>query len=420
MTEEPMNDATLGATVNAVVSAPENTANGRFSAALIDWQRQHGRHTLPWQNTRDPYRVWLSEVMLQQTQVATVLDYYARFLNRFPDVGALAGATLDEVFGLWSGLGYYSRARNLHRCAQAVATLHGGQFPASSAALMELPGIGRSTAAAIAAFCFGERVAILDGNVKRVLTRVLAFDGDLALAKQERALWAQATDLLPQRGIEPYTQGLMDLGATLCSARSPSCLLCPVQPHCAAARDQTQSRFPVKSRKLKRSTREHLWLWLRWREQVWLVQRPPTGVWAGLWSLPEFDSQGTFDAGFGADFDAGVADQFGGQLAHTSGAVATHDGKRNDASPDPVTRLAARENVRENAYENAYERLPSFTHTLTHLDWTLHPLRLTVPPHCEAARVAQLVAPWPTGKWFSRDAALAAGLPAPLRKLLSA
>ena len=383
----------------------------QFSTALIEWQRQHGRHTLPWQNTRDPYRVWLSEVMLQQTQVATVLDYYERFLARFPDVTVLAAATLDEVFGLWSGLGYYSRARNLHRCAEAVTTLHGGQFPASSAALMELPGIGRSTAAAIAAFCFGERVAILDGNVKRVLTRVLAFDGDLAQAKQERALWAQATELLPQHGIEPYTQGLMDLGATLCSARSPSCLLCPVQPHCRAAREQSQLQFPVKTRKLKRGTREHLWLWLRWREQVWLVQRPPTGVWAGLWSLPEFDSQADFEAGF----EAGFNDRFGAHVAAPSNVVSTHDGDLDGPQAQRLTPPSAR------------EKLPSFTHTLTHLDWTLHPVRLSVPQHFETPRdadlvaklIEQLVAPWPTGRWFSRDAALAAGLPAPLRKLLT-
>ena len=414
------------------VVAAASAAGGEFSLALIDWQRQHGRHSLPWQNTRDPYRVWLSEVMLQQTQVATVLDYYARFLVRFPDVTVLAAATLDEVFGLWSGLGYYSRARNLHRCAQDVTTLHGGQFPASSAALMELPGIGRSTAAAIAAFCFGERVAILDGNVKRVLTRVLAFDGDLAQGKQERALWAQATELLPMRGIEPYTQGLMDLGATLCSARTPSCLLCPVQPHCRAARAQTQQRYPVKTRKLKRGTREHVWLWLRWREQVWLVQRPQTGVWAGLWSLPEFDSQRDFEAAFGGDFGGDFGANFGtGFEADLNDPRAATPGALTTAERDAVaavTRLSARENVLEkvresaveNALENALEKLPSFTHTLTHLDWTLHPVRLTLAQHVDAPRVAQLVAPWPTGRWFSRDAALAAGLPAPLRKLLSA
>jgi A/G-specific adenine glycosylase len=304
-----------------------------------------------------------------RTQVATVLPYYARFLDRFPSVAALAVAPQDDVLALWSGLGYYSRARNLHACARAVMTDHGGRFPTSSSLLQQLPGIGRSTAAAIAAFCFGERVAILDGNVKRVLTRVLGFDGDLAEAAQERVLWAHATRLLPAQDIEPYTQGLMDLGATLCLARSPSCLQCPVQPLCTASREGTPSRFPVKTRKLKRSRREHVWLWLVWRDQVWLVQRPERGVWAGLWSLPEFDDTATFD-------------------------------DTTDAWPGSA------------------EALPSFTHVLTHLDWRLHPVRWTLPARTGAARVAEMLSAWPTGRWFSRDEALAAGLPAPLRKLL--
>ena len=194
---------------------------------LVQWQTQHGRHDLPWQNTRDPYRVWLSEIMLQQTQVATAMAYYTRFLARFPNVVTLAGAALDDVLGLWSGLGYYSRARNLHRCAQQVVAEHGAVFPRTAALLQTLPGIGRSSAAAVAALCFGERVAILDGNVKRVLTRVLGFEADLASAANERALWALAHDLLPlldlQQTMPRYTQGVMDLGATLCTARQPRC-----------------------------------------------------------------------------------------------------------------------------------------------------------------------------------------------------
>jgi A/G-specific adenine glycosylase len=186
-----------------------------IAPALVAWQRVSGRSHLPWQNTRDPYRVWLSEVMLQQTQVGTVLGYYERFMARYPDVAALAAAPFDDVLALWSGLGYYSRARNLHRCAQAVVTVYGGCFPPSASALAELPGIGRSTAAAIAAFCFGERVAILDGNVKRVLSRVLAYGEDLARSSAERELWAQAQTLLPAESADmpAYTQGLMDLGA---------------------------------------------------------------------------------------------------------------------------------------------------------------------------------------------------------------
>jgi A/G-specific adenine glycosylase len=307
--------------------------------------------------------------MLQQTQVSTVLGYYERFLQRFPDVAALAAAPQDDVLALWSGLGYYSRARNLYRCAQVVVAEHGGKFPASSTALATLPGIGRSTAAAIAAFCFGERVAILDGNVKRVLTRVLAFDGDLAEGAQERALWGLATELLPQQGIEAYTQGLMDLGATLCLARAPQCLICPVHGACAAERAGDPQRYPVKTRKLKRGTREHVWLWLRWCEQVWLVQRPQQGVWAGLWSLPEFDSPATLEA--------------------TSAA-----------------------------WPGEVEPLPSFTHTLTHLDWTLHPCRWTLPDRCTVAQIAAITSAWPAGRWCGLDEALAMGLPAPLRKLL--
>jgi A/G-specific adenine glycosylase len=341
-----------------------------FARHLIDWQRSHGRHALPWQATRDPYRVWLSEIMLQQTQVATVLGYYQRFLQQFPDVAALAAASQEEVLALWSGLGYYSRARNLHRCAQLVMSEHGGAFPRTSAALATLPGIGRSTAAAIAAFCFGERVAILDGNVRRVLTRVLAFEGDLAIAAQERRLWEQATALLPAEGIESYTQGLMDLGATVCLARSPHCLLCPVAKDCAAATTGLQERYPVKSRKLKRGRREHVWLWLRWRQQVWLVLRPQSGVWAGLWSLPEFESTLRFD----------------------------------EASRD---------------WPGSGDALDSFTHTLTHLDWTLHPLRWTLPERSSKAVVDAITASLGEGRWFTLEAALAAGLPAPLRKLLA-
>jgi A/G-specific adenine glycosylase len=342
-------------------------ADQTFSTRIVEWQRSHGRHTLPWQRTRDPYRVWLSEIMLQQTQVSTVLGYYERFLERFPDVAALAAASIDDVFAMWSGLGYYSRARNLHRCAQAVVSEHGGQFPHSATQLAELPGIGRSTAAAVAAFCFGERVAILDGNVKRVLSRFLAFDDDLASSASERKLWDHATRLLPDEAIESYTQGLMDLGATVCVTRSPHCLLCPVQTDCQARQQDRPEAYPVKTRKLKRGKREHVWLWLQWRDQLWLTQRPDTGVWAGLWSLPEFDSGEAFDA---------LAEQWPG----------------------------------------AGEALDSFTHVLTHLDWRLHPIRWTLPPKAKAEQVTQVL---PAGRWFTLDEALAAGVPAPLRKLLA-
>jgi A/G-specific adenine glycosylase len=271
------------------------TSPGRdIAGRVVRWQASHGRSSLPWQNTRDPYRVWLSEIMLQQTQVKTVLGYYDRFLQRCPDVASLAAASLDEVLGLWSGLGYYSRARNLHRCAQAVVERHGGRFPASAAQLEQLPGIGRSTAAAIAAFCWDERAAILDGNVKRVLTRALAFDQDLAQQAAERTLWQSATELLPERAADmpAYTQGLMDLGATICLARNPSCLLCPLESVCEAKRMQTPQAFPVKTRKLRR-TAESLWLLQAKDGQgaVWLEKRPTPGVWGGLYCLPVFESR---------------------------------------------------------------------------------------------------------------------------------
>lgn len=307
--------------------------------------------------------------MLQQTQVGTVLGYYERFLQRFPDVKALAAASQDDVMSLWSGLGYYSRARNMHACAKAVVAEHGGTFPRSSEVLQTLPGIGRSTAAAIAAFCFGERVAILDGNVKRVLTRFLAFGDDLAVAKNERELWTKATELLPHEHIEPYTQGLMDLGATVCLARSPQCLLCPVLAHCAARRAGTQENYPVKTRKLKRGRRNNAWLWLTWGDELWLCQRPDSGVWAGLWSLPEYESPQALEA-----------------------ASATWPGTGSV--------------------------LPSFTHVLTHLDWTMHPLRWALPARTTKKQAAAITEALPAGAWFTLEEALAMGLPAPLRKLL--
>jgi len=338
---------------------------------VLRWQRQFGRHDLPWQGTRDPYRVWLSEIMLQQTQVATVRDYYLRFLQRFPDLRALAEAPLDDVLALWSGLGYYSRARNLHRCAQVVQREHGGVFPGSSQALARLPGIGRSTAAAIAAFCFGERVAILDGNVKRVLGRVLGFDGDLALAARERELWQKAQALVPERDVGPYTQGLMDLGATLCTARQPACERCPLAALCVAHREGRPEAYPVKSRRLKRGTRAHALLWLTQADRLWLVQRPARGVWAGLWSLPEFDT------------------------------------------PAHAWRLLA-------GWPGRGQSLPPIEHALTHFDWTLQPLRWQLPSRLSALRLQALSAQLPVGRWVDLPQALQMGLPAPVRKLLQA
>ena len=265
-----------------------------FFQSVVDWQLAHGRHGLPWQGSRDPYRVWLSEIMLQQTQVSTVLAYYPRFLDRFPTLHALAAAPESAVMTLWSGLGYYSRARHLHRCAQVVVAEWDGQFPRTAAELQQLPGIGPSTAAAIAAFCFGERVSIMDGNVQRVLSRWLAFDQDLAQASSVKTLWALAQALIPPTATHPqmiaYTQGLMDLGATLCRSTKPHCLTCPLQPSCQAFEQDRTAALPVKRRTLKRRTEAWWFLVLRRPDgHLWLEPRPSTGIWAGLYTFPLLD-----------------------------------------------------------------------------------------------------------------------------------
>lgn len=258
-----------------------------FAAAIVRWQAQSGRHDLPWQGTRDPYRIWLSEVMLQQTQVRTVIPYYRRFLDSFPDVAALAAAPVERVMELWSGLGYYSRARNLHRCAQSVVRQHGGRFPDSAAALAELPGIGPSTAAAIAAFAFGERSAILDGNVKRVLCRHFGVAGWPGERQVEQMLWAIARRELPKRDIEPYTQGLMDLGAQTCVRSRPRCDRCPVAASCVARIEGRQSLLPTARPPRATPVREAGWLVILDQDAVLLERRPPAGIWGGLLSFPE-------------------------------------------------------------------------------------------------------------------------------------
>lgn len=277
-----------------------------FAKALVAWQQQYGRHNLPWQHTRDPYRVWLSEIMLQQTQVATVLPYYQRFLSVFPTISDLAQAPVDAVLALWSGLGYYSRARNLHRCAQQVVAVHQGQFPRTSAALQELPGIGASTAAAIAAFCFGERTAIFDANVQRVMARQFAYGEDLSRTANKRELLQLTQTTLPKAQpaatlharMVAYTQGLMDLGATVCKTKQPVCSACPVVFGCAAQRQPEALAYPKKTARQKKTT-EHWWLLAVRRlpkseaktqlpPAIWLQPRENTGIWAGLHCLPVF------------------------------------------------------------------------------------------------------------------------------------
>ena len=258
-----------------------------FSRRLIDWQRQCGRHALPWQNTRDAYRIWLSEIMLQQTQVTTVIPYYERFLDRFPTLADLACASLESVLELWSGLGYYARARNLHRCAQVLVADFGGAFPREPERIAELPGIGRSTAAAIAVFAFGARAAILDGNVKRVLARCFGIDGFPGSSSVEKALWQLADSLLPKTDVESYTQGLMDLGATICLRRKYACGICPMHEICIARREGRQEELPVARPRKALPERAASLLLLTDGRHVLLERRPPVGIWGGLLSLPE-------------------------------------------------------------------------------------------------------------------------------------
>lgn len=259
-----------------------------FAAQLIDWQKQHGREGLPWQNTRDAYRIWLSEIMLQQTQVAAVIPYYLKFLQRFPDLQTLAIAPSELVMAHWSGLGYYSRARNLHQCAKRVISDHGGIFPSDVRQLVELPGIGRSTAAAIAAFAYGTRAAILDGNVKRVFCRVFGIAGFPGSKPVEDQLWQRAESLLPQQDMERYTQGLMDLGATLCTRSRPQCARCPLAARCVALATGQVDTLPQRKPKKAVPHRVTGMLIILDEGQVLLQQRPDSGIWGGLLSLPEF------------------------------------------------------------------------------------------------------------------------------------
>jgi A/G-specific adenine glycosylase len=340
--------------------------SGRSPAArVIAWQKRHGRHDLPWQHTRDAYRIWLSEVMLQQTQVATVIPYYQRFLDNFPDVRMLARAHQDDVLALWSGLGYYSRVRNLHRAAQRVVLQHGGEFPRDPGALQALPGIGRSTAAAIAVAAHGGRHAILDGNVKRVLARyrgVRGFPGDTRVASR---LWAEAEALLPRgRGIEAYTQGLMDLGNLVCTRRAPRCEACPLAADCVALAQGLTHVLPERKPRAAVPRRATVMLVIRAGARVLLEKRPERGVWGGLWSLPEVS-----------------------RVQHAT----TH----------ACLRGATVQEVR---------RLPAFTHAFTHFQLRITPLWV---------KVARTPARTPNTRWLDARAALGVALPTPVRKIIA-
>lgn len=359
------------------MSAVENFVDPSFSDAIIAWQKVHGRHTLPWQNTRNAYLVWLSEIMLQQTQVTAVLGYYARFLERFPDVQSLAAAPVEDVMAQWSGLGYYTRARNLHKCAQRVVAEYGGVFPSEPRLLAELPGIGRSTAAAIAAFSSGTRAAIMDGNVKRVFARVFGIDTYPGERKTEEAMWRRAEALLPEAGIEAYTQGLMDMGATLCTRSSPSCERCPLQARCVAFATGRTRDLPVRKPKKASPEKQAVMLVIVDAGQVLLEQRPATGIWGGLMSLPELD-----------------------------GHVLAEDDDVAPAEHAELMQATARFGEME-----SYERLSTITHVFTHYKLHIAPYRITL------ARRQQLAAQG-SHVWLDGAAIADAPLPAPIKKLL--
>lgn len=358
-----------------------------FAADLVAWQKQHGRHDLPWQNTRNAYLVWLSEIMLQQTQVSAVLGYYARFLERFPTLASLAAAPVEDVMAQWAGLGYYTRARNLHKCAQRVVAEYDGVFPSDPALLAELPGIGRSTAAAIAAFSAGRRAAIMDGNVKRVFARVFGIDTYPGERKTEEAMWARAEALAPADDIEAYTQGLMDMGATLCTRSSPSCERCPMQARCVAFATGRTAELPIRKPKKASPEKAAHMLLLVDRGQVLLEQRPATGIWGGLLSLPELAGHNTIAP------------------AANAGAAAAPDAY---ATPVDAAVAAA---VSPFGTMESLERLLPVVHIFTHYKLHIHPLLVTLSARAALAGEERYV-------WLNAAALPDAALPAPIKKLL--
>jgi A/G-specific adenine glycosylase len=335
-----------------------------FASRLIAWQSVHGRHDLPWQNA-DAYRVWLSEIMLQQTQVATVIPYFQRFINAFPNIAALAAATQDQVLAHWSGLGYYARGRNLHKAARIIVAKLDGEFPKKFEDILKLPGIGRSTAAAVCALAFQQRCAILDGNVKRVLARYCGVEGWAGEKKVEKRLWQQAEVLLPKKGVAIYTQALMDMGATICTRSKPKCVLCPVQTECVALQTERISQLPTARPKKPVPERQAVFLLLLHGNDILLEKRPSSGIWGGLWCPPQFDDEVAAKGWFmrkGMDASEGL-------------------------------------------------RLETFTHTFTHFKLHIAPLKIQLAR--KPLQVAQA-----GSVWLDVDEALGAAIPTPVRAML--
>ena len=336
-----------------------------FSARLIRWHKSHGRHDLPWQNTSDPYRVWLSEIMLQQTQVATVIPYYRRFLERFPQLDDLAAAPVADVMALWSGLGYYARARNLHAAARAVMAAHKGAFPRDAAVIAQLPGIGRSTANSIATFCFGAHAPILDGNVKRVLCRVFGIEGFPGSGPVEKRLWALAAELMPARHGAIHNQAQMDLGAMVCTRSKPRCDACPLNDICVARATGRTAELPQAKPRRVMPQRHATLLVLLDGDRVLLETRPPAGIWGGLLSLPELPA--------GAEAQEWAGRRFACRVSAVSPA-------------------------------------PTVDHAFSHFRLHITPLLLRVTPGRAAME--------PGFRWLALDGIENAALPAPVRSIL--
>ncbi len=340
-----------------------------ISDRLIDWYKLHGRHDLPWQVRGDPYPVWLSEIMLQQTQVATVIPYYERFIHQFPDIQDLSRAKLDQVLHLWSGLGYYARARNLHKTARIICDQFDGKFPQEIEALTALPGIGKSTAGAILAQSLGLAHPILDGNVKRVLARFFCVEGWPGHRQAEKQLWQLSTDLTPVSRVAEYTQAIMDLGATLCTRSRPQCTECPIKSDCKAYLSDVVNAYPHKRAKKVLPVKTTSFLLIRNDQgEVYLTQRPPSGIWGGLWCLPEFQ--------------------------HETG---THSGLINFQ-----------------ADISEVQSLPSSRHTFSHyhLDFTVIPATLKGDQTNQIMETAPSV-------WYNPEKPAELGLAAPIKKILN-
>lgn len=339
-----------------------------FSNTVLAWYDKHGRKHLPWQQDITPYRVWVSEIMLQQTQVTTVIPYFERFMQSFPTVKKLASASQDEVLHHWTGLGYYARGRNLHKCAQLIVQEHQGQFPESVEGLSELPGIGRSTAGAIASISMGLQAPILDGNVKRVLTRFYAIEGWPGTSLVEKKLWSVATGLTPNHSHQQYTQAMMDLGATLCTRSKPACGICPLQPECQGYKTGQPTQFPnSKPKKEKPVKATTLLIIENTTGELLLQQRPQSGIWGGLWSFPEITSQ------------TELATWLQSEVGHTK-----------------VTQ----------------ETLNTFRHTFSHYHLDITPIRVTLHTPMTVVRESG-------DHWYNLDAPSKLGLAAPVKELLN-